>query len=145
MEAVIKAFPLQLIFRGLFPGAFFVVSFIVGTRGWAWIQPALGNRWPMWLALAAFLGIIAYVLHRSVIYPVIEFALDVWQPENSTCPLIRNNTTERLLDMWSTGAGPNPAENIARHLTAWNDYVHLQYASCWCILLGAIVAQSWGE
>lgn len=138
VETVLQSFPFQFVFRGVFPGGFFVLSYVVATKGWS----GLGDIGLSWLPLAVFVGVIVYILHRSVVYPILECSFDSAKGRRlrKFCPLIRRHTIVRALDMWSTGEHDEPIENIARHLTAWNDYVHLQYSSGWCIIAGAICA-----
>jgi hypothetical protein len=154
MDSVFKAFPFQLVFRGVFPGGFFVLSFLVASHGWNELQDEAGKLGANWLGIAIFVGVMVYVIHRSLLYPLIEFFFDWfddWCNSGRSSPccnkakhwcrsrtLIRTDTISKLLDSWSTGTDNQPQNNIAKHLTAWNDYIHLQYASVWCICLGPI-------
>jgi len=147
VDTILKSFPFQLIFRGVFPGGFFVLSYVVASEGFHTIESKGDDLLTLWLPLAVFVGVIVYVLHRSLFYPLAECFFDstTARGTRACCPLIRASTVQRSLDMWSTGERNSPKENIARHLTAWNDYVHLQYASGWCIMAGTFCAWNTGR
>lgn len=143
MDAILSSFPFQLIYRGVFPGCFFAMSFVVASRGWEGLEKIENSDlFTRWMPLAVFVGVIVYVLHRSLLYPVLECFFDSRRARKAQChcPFICATTVLRSLEMWSTGEKSEPNENIDRHLTAWNDYVHLQYASAWCIVAGAVCA-----
>ncbi len=150
METVLKAFPFQLICRGVFPGGFFVVSYIVASKGWCGLKNIDKDSISSWLLTAVFSGVMVYILHRSLLYPLVEYSFDRWYVKanrckcRKCCPPISKRTTVRRLAWWSTGERKFPDENIASHLTTWNDYVHLQYASGLCIISGAICAWNCG-
>ena len=139
MDNILKSFPFALIFRGAFPGGFFVISYVVASKGWKELENIGDKLLTVWLPLAIFVGVIAYVFHRSVIYPFIEFFFDgkITYQSHRRCSPIRKTTIRRALYMWSIGEN-SPEVNIARHLVAWNDYVHLQYTSALCTILGTI-------
>jgi hypothetical protein len=144
MDNILKSFPLALIFRGVFPGGFFVISCVVAQNGWKAL-PCIGKDiLAIWLPVAIFVGVIAYVVHRSVVYPFIECFFDGYVSYNSKrcCSPIGANTIRRALYMWSIGEYEDPKVNFARHLVTWNDYVQLQYTSVLCIIFGAVVGRA---
>lgn len=142
MDAILKTFPFGLIFRGVFPGGFFVLSYFIASEGWDGLEDQSEHNLSLWLSVAVFSGVIVYTLHRSIVYPWIECLLDNTETFRITgsccCRLIREDTVKRLMNMWSTGECKTPGDNIARHVQAWNDYIHLQYASAWCIVAAAV-------
>lgn len=139
-DSLLKAFPLQLVFRGVFPGGFFVLSFLAAHFGWEALQGTFMKNVTGYLLLAVFAGVVTYVGHRSLVYPVIECFLT-----NGTCKCapISRRTVNSLVSAWRYGAKPDEKEAVVgRHLTAWNDYIHLQYASAICIALGALIGRT---
>jgi hypothetical protein len=144
MDTVLKAFPLQLVFRGIFPGAFFVLSYLVAAKGWAGAAAdARENLLHFWLPVAVFAGVVAYTIHRSLVYPIIEGLLDAGETYGGG--LIKERTIKRLIRNWSVGEHECEFLNVSKHLTAWNDYLQLQYASALCLLAGGVAAWAIGE
>jgi hypothetical protein len=139
MTELLKSFPFGLLFRGVIPGGFFVLSFNVALHGWTCLK--LGDA-VGWLPLAMFVGVAMYTVHRSAIYPIIEFVLDThdWRGDDNgrynSC-VISNKTVRRVMKLWSL-PGDKVPERFYNHITTWADYIHMQYASTWCIILGAI-------
>ncbi len=135
-DSILKSVPFQLLFRGTLPGGFFVFAYVVATEGWSSLEKR-NVDWSATLAVAAFSGVVIYTVHRSLVYPFIEAALD-WNLR--WIRWIQEETTERLKKEWRFGAGTTAEVNAAlsRHFTAWNDYIHLQYASLICIVAGSI-------
>jgi hypothetical protein len=162
MDQVLQSLPIQLTFRGILPGGFLVLSFLVAVKGWEGAACfALSKHGPSpWLLglSAIFFGIVVYTIHRALIYPLIEWGLcrprwkvpfwkDFhWPPYR----FISDEACDELLDHWTIGTrrprvriiNDSVAGIIGKHNTSWNDYVHLHYASAVCIGLGAILG-SW--
>jgi hypothetical protein len=149
MDRTFYSVPLQLIFRGVFPGGFFVLSYAVATYGWR-VVTELGwiTTLALWVILAAavFFGVVIYTLHRSAIYPWIEELMSGWIAELPPAKywrgkLISREACRQLIAHWTVGGETKEkatADIIGNHNTAWNDYIHLQYASTICIALGAL-------
>lgn len=141
MDSLLKSFPLSLIFRGVVPGGFFVISYVSARYGWNALGIIGDGFLTTWLPLAVFSGVIAYIVHRSLIYPLTECFFDsptmAERREGNYRQPIRAFTIERALDIWRFGDGKSREQNIARHLVDWNTYVHLQYTSVLCIVAGS--------
>jgi hypothetical protein len=143
MESILKSFPLGMFFRGVFPGGFFVISYVVAVDGWESLADINSDHvLSTWLWVAAFAGIAVYTVHRSAFYPFIECWLDkrCMTRRQRKCPWIRTETVERLLTQWTLGGSSDKKKNadVAEHIAAWADYTHFQYASAWCIGLGSL-------
>jgi hypothetical protein len=154
MEAFIKSFPFQLLFRGVFPGCFFVISFLSGTEGTSNLEKVITADYKKWMVVAIFMGVLIYVLHRAIMYPIIECLLECLYPTSTdktsteknrnwsgVTRLIRSASIDRLGKMWSFGEYEDPKANIAAHLRTWNDYVQFQYTSALSIIVGAVCVQ----
>lgn len=150
LDRAIQSFPLQLIFRGIFPGCFFTLAFVIAKGGNDGVTEMLRGDfgWQI-LGVSTFAGVVAYTILRSSLYPIIEHALvrDARDPITEdvilplTPPFISKSTCESLLQQWTFGReyiGEDSRDQIlAGHLKSWNDYVHLQYAAALCIVFGA--------
>jgi hypothetical protein len=142
METFLKSVSLGFLLRNVLAGAFFVITYSIATKGTcAAISVNSGNIFSFGLGFALLAGITIYGIHRSVIFPWIEWFL------NSTCtrklrkdclPLISRNTIKDILRRWDSRAEKDKLiSNRAGHITTWADYVHSQYVSAWCICMGA--------
>lgn len=150
----IRALGVSFLLRSLFAGAFFPISYYVFSH------PAPPYRYFGYdsedilyfgLPIALISGISAYALHRSVLYPCLEFLLDHrWlgnlrrrcccfkkREHCYCCSLISQATIERLRRTW----GSLENSEIELKLTTWGDYAHHHYCSAICILLGALIAR----
>jgi hypothetical protein len=143
MDTILKSFSISFLLRSVVSGAFFSISYLVAKHG-----PLLSELEPtrllsVGLPLALFAGVSVYGIHRSLIYPFIEFCLDTAPVKafRKRCPLISIPTVRRLLLSWDRLAEDDKKKicERARQITAWADYAHLQYASSLCIALGALV------
>lgn len=144
MEQLLKTFSISFLLRSLFSGIFFVISYYValhGSRELAKVEVA--NVLSIVLPVALFAGVTAYGIHRSLIYPWIEWFFDcerakAWRKCTS---LISVSTIHTLLWRWNQDlqGGTFNREGINERLNAWGDFIHLQYASTVCIALGALV------
>ena len=150
LDKLFDIFPLQLVFRGLFPGGFFVVSYLVASEGWGCVATNLSANPLLCVGSAVFAGVVVYTLHRAVVYPPIELlmtATQKWRREaeghKAFFRLITVESCQQLVDCWTIGACESEPENrrdviIGHHLTVWNEYVHMQYVATVCIALGAV-------
>lgn len=153
METVLKSFSLGFLLRGIFAGTFFVLTYSVALKNTpAEIQVNSGNLFSFGMVFALVAGVAVYGIHRSVIYPWFEWAIDAdwakrWRKYGVR--LISDNVIRELVDRWD-----RKAEKEERHprmhcraeqITVWADFIHLQYASAWCIVagywIGGIVGQ----
>jgi len=143
LDALLKTVPIALFFRGIIPGAFFVLSCAVAFGGWQRVTHFDGEGLlSMWLPAAAFAGIVVYTIHRSVFYAVIEALLNWTEPlrrrRSDWFRLIRKSTVSEIIWRWKTSGEKRDVTDLMRHISVWSDYAHFQYASAWCIALGAI-------
>jgi hypothetical protein len=89
-----------------------------------------------------FIGMVVYMVHRCLIFPIIEMLLDLTADFRNRGGdlrrLISRRTTEDLLRRWEMGCESDRAlgPELARHISIWADYTHAQYASAWSILFG---------
>jgi hypothetical protein len=142
VDSVLKAFSIGFLLRSLFAGVFFVVSYRVAGDGiTALKQINPGVLFSVGLPVAVLAGVTIYSLHRSLIYPWIEFALNSNRMEKwrRKVPLISTATLETLRKLWSAGVEKEKTlEAFARHTATWADYTHLQYTSALCIAVGSL-------
>jgi hypothetical protein len=111
-----------------------------------------------WLLLGAsiFFGVVLYTIHRSLFYPIAENWFTSKQASHLVAGfnshwkwrLISKATVKDLISQWRIGTGGDHSKAdaaVSRHSTTWNDYVHLQYASGECVLIGTLLGIfSWG-
>ncbi|MCX7176715.1 MAG: hypothetical protein NT159_22905 [Proteobacteria bacterium] len=100
------------------------------------------------LLVALFAGVSAYGIHRSLLYPWIEYWFDSDRGKDwrKRMPFISSSTIGTLQWRWDSGADvtrldPEQINRINEHLNVWGDLIHLQYTSAICIGLGAIVGE----
>lgn len=140
MDNVLKALSLGFMLRSLFAGVFFLISFRVASMGVASLLDFdTSNLVSVGLPVALFAGVNVYVLHRSLLYPCIEFFLDSpWaRDKRKSCRMISDQSVSVHFDLWTAGhERGNHNREIVRHATVWADYTHLQYASAFSILAG---------
>ena len=144
MDTLVKSFPLSFLLRSVFSGAFFVVSYCVVSSGYVnELKIKSENIFTIALPFALIAGVTVYGIHRSLLYPLFEWCFNsewavkqrgVWNT------LISENTIKNLVKRWD-----NKAEDVnqrryerAKQLEIWADYIHLQFASAWCIILGSV-------
>lgn len=141
MEQLLGSFSLGLLLRSLFAGVFFVAAYTAATGGWCELctitsSEALGRT----MAFSLFVGVVAYTFHRSVVYPPIEWGLNSKRASTirAKWSLISDKTIAVLRDKWDQAA-KDGKRTLARsdHLSSWADFAHLQYASAFCIAIGA--------
>jgi hypothetical protein len=130
-----------LLVRSLFSGVFFIVAFVIARDGSpALATSALIHDVGTFLLFSLVAGVTAYTLHRSLTFAVLEWILnaDAAAKWRSRIPLISDATIEVLLRQWKgTAEIGKERQEVARHLSTWGDYIHLQYTSALCIALGA--------
>ncbi len=143
MDALLKTLQLGFILRSLFAGCFFVVSYQFTCDGPSALALNLsGDAVTSRLAIAAFVGVTVYVLHRAMVYPIIEqvFNLEAVGRRRHQWPLISKRSLNVLGDFWSAGAEANKqAKAIARQIAIWGDYTHMLYVSALCVISGSLL------
>jgi hypothetical protein len=153
METVLKSVSLGFLLRSVFAGTFFVLTYSVATKNTsAEIQVNSGNLFSFGMVFALVAGVTVYRIHRSVIYPWLEWAIDAnWAKRlrKRGVRLISDNVIRELVDRWD-----RKAEKEQRHaqmhcraeqITVWADFIHLQYTSAWCIFAGLWAGQIVGQ
>jgi hypothetical protein len=139
MSQLLGVFSPGFLLRCLFSGAYFCVAFVVATpasQDFGSIKLTLTSS----IGISLFAGVATYTFHRSAIYAVLEWALNARRAKKcrAAYPLISRRTIQLLLRQWARPAvGDEIARERARHFSTWGDYVHLQYTSALCLLLGA--------
>lgn len=149
LESILKAFTVGFLLRSFFAGVFFVISFLFAKEGSYFASAAFSKEW-LWGALVS--GVIAYSLHRSVIYPILEWALNSKPAKRSRrngFTLISMSTIEFLTKRWDTESktleglqvqANTESERLSyrtQQLKNWGDLIHLQFVSASCLILGA--------
>ncbi len=143
MDSILKSFSIGFLLRILFAGAFFMISYCVATRTPQELAKIDGTSMlTVALPISLFAGVTAYGLHRSLVFPIIEYLFDTARANElrKHKPLISDSTIKVLLRRWDRAAedGAKRGCERARRLTVWADYTQLQYTSVICIALGAV-------
>ena len=143
MDTILKSFSVGFLLRNLFAGVFFVLACYVATKGGRnTFEINSTNIFPIGLPFALISGLTVYGIHRSILYPLLfEWGFNAnWARElrKNCLPLISKNTTENLLNRWDNKSGDRKKRRYerAKQLEVWADYIHLQFASGWCIIFG---------
>src|SRR6266480_3416416 len=156
MDSILKAFSIPFLLRSVFGGIFFVVSYYVafyGLEATVMKIEAKSISSPV-LLVALFAGVAVYGVHRSLVYPFIEFFFDSkvgkglrgWKPKAlrgwKPLALISHNTIQTLLWRWDHGAEERrrDREKVNKRLNEWADFIHLQFTSSLCIFLGVLLS-----
>lgn len=132
--------------RCLFSGVFFVLSYCVSSHGYKSEIPINAEKiLSFGLPFAVISGVIVYGIHRSVIFPIIEWILDsdrAYECRAKWRTLISENTIRNLKKRWKNRGTPGESDEYkyTRHLEVWGDYIHNQYAAGLCIILGSLTA-----
>lgn len=142
MDALLRALQLGFIMRSLFAGVFFVIAYRAARIGFTPLfTPTADGIFTTGLPVAVFVGVGAYVMHRALVYPVIEHLF------NTPCasrlrqrfPLISKCSIEVLQSLWFVGAEQGKeGEAVVRHITVWADYTHMLYVSASCVVYGSV-------
>jgi len=142
MEKFLGSFSLSLLLRSVFSGAFFTLSYCIAKYGFIGLE-AKGIVEELPLSLVA--GVSIYGLHRSVVFPIIEWALNTGQSDKlrKCCPLISRKSKAAILKRWGRWAKTRDeyAVKFAEHVCNWADYAHFQYSSALCIVLGSVAGK----
>jgi hypothetical protein len=143
MDSIFKTFNLGFLIRSVFAGGYFILSYYVVTNG----EPRLSkvDGWKLMTTafpIALFVGVSAYAIHRSLIFPVLEFFFDAaWATRlRSKCAPISDYTLKTQFKRWRLSVKEVDFQiEVGRRLTVWADYTQLQYTSLLCLILGSIV------
>jgi hypothetical protein len=115
MDAILKSFSISFLLRSFFAGVFFVLSYQVAEHG---LKSALEinskDIFSIGLPFALVAGVTVYGIHRSLIYPIIEWFFSCTKifRENKRklfkkefrWTLISQNTINNLVERWDRGA-----------------------------------------
>jgi hypothetical protein len=163
MEETLKTLGLGLLIRSVFAGAFFPISYYIAShppppyRYFGYDQKGILATG---LAVSLLAGITVYGLHRSLLYPLVEWLLD-WKKcadfrnrrfkcrlpflrrfdECHWCRLISDETIKRIRRDWGKAERTPGLPHAQEKFTAWGDFAHLQYCSAICLLLGILFAR----
>lgn len=166
MEQILKGFSLSFLLRSAFSGAFFVLSFLFCVLGREKVgEKLLSTSGLDVLGFSVFAGVMVYSIHRSIIYPWLEWGMDAnWfrrvraggvKPPPCSTPfiykiwpiikaakwsLISANTLKRIIGQWDRAAKSGEEHiNRSKLIQTWADFAHMQYTSALCIICGAVV------
>jgi hypothetical protein len=151
MDAILKSFSISFLLRSFFAGVFFVFSYRVAEEG---LKNALEinskDIFSIGLPFALVAGVTVYGIHRSLIYPIIEWFFNctknvrqkertMWIKEKKfRWTLISQNTIDNLVERWDRRAKEGEEKRFREEQNSiWADYIHLQYTSSLCIFFGS--------
>jgi hypothetical protein len=142
METIVKSLSLGFLLRSVFAGTFFVLTYCMDTNGTSsGVDVSSDNIFSVGLVFALVAGVTVYGIHRSVIFPWIEWHLSTdWsrKKRKEWKTLISKNAIDDIVRRWDSRAEDDKqARYRAKQIASWGDYIHLQYASAWCIVLGS--------
>ena len=146
MDSILKAFSIGFLLRSIFSGIFFVIAYYLVSHDPHELTQIEGQlMFSVALPVALFAGVTAYGIHRSLLYPIIEFWFD--SETGKTCrkyfPLVSTATIHTLLWRWNQGEEHTKLERkiVNEHFNTWADFIHLQFTSTLSIVLGAVVGR----
>lgn len=146
MSDLLKNVSFGNLLRSVFAGIFFVLSFLVATKGWRAVNEIRDFDATSVLLVSLFAGVISYGLHRSIVYALLEYFwwdTEMFESLRTSCPSIRTKTVEAFLTRWERGSRPTDlCVEVGKHITVWADYTHLKYVAPQCIFWGALVGTS---
>jgi hypothetical protein len=136
MEDAIKSFELGFLLRSLFAGVFFPISYWFCAHPPPWDQISLTGEdvFSIGLPTALVVGVMVYALHRSLVYPVLEYLLDNRQADHWR--FISDQTIDRLKAQYKD----LEAARLEAKLTNWGDYAHQNYCAAISTFAGAMAA-----
>jgi len=149
MDAILKSLSLGFLLRSVFAGTFFVLAYCMDTNGTSnGVEINSEDIFSVGLVFALVAGVTVYGIHRSVIFPWIEWLLNAdWAKKRraGSMTLISKNTIDDVVRRWDSRAKAREKERYrAEQIVSWGDYIHLQYASAWCIVLGSATGLIFG-
>lgn len=146
MEELIKTLKVGFLLRSLFSGALFVLSYYLTIDGakpaFHFLEITPDNTLSLGVAIALVAGVTIYGLHRSLLYPLIEWILNsksaIRLRQKNWITLISKESMERLVERWDRKAEDSKLWlSRTEQFQTWADYIHLQFNSAWCLTLGA--------
>jgi hypothetical protein len=143
MESVLTSFSLSFLMRSVFAGGFFWIAYICGNSGFHALEKVQGNQiLSDALPVALFSGVTLYGLHRSLLYPLIEFLFDtdIVKCFRKRRACVSQNTRIAIVQRWDRGSNQNPLVERAKHMSTWADFAHLQYVSALALIGGSVVS-----
>jgi hypothetical protein len=153
LEEFLKSFPIGFLIRSFMAGLFLPLSISLSDGGPKAVYDAIttgkadaklfsGTS----LAVAVIAGFTIYVLHRSIVYPIIEGIMDsrCTRRCRRRCRLIGASTLLRFKRNWGR-FDSDPSSERTRQLSTWADLTHFQYASAHCVILGIAVAKGFTD
>ena len=151
MDKLLDSFPLGLLIRSVFSGAFFVLSFDFAAP--EFLKFNSDYIFDVGLPFSLIAGVTVYGLHRSLVYPWIEWAFNAqWAIDwrNARWTLISFNSIRNLAKIWDSKSEKcdDKALQRGKQIATWADFTHLQYVSAWCILCGmaiGFIASFWSQ
>src|SRR5258708_6515978 len=144
MDSILKAFSIGFLLRSVFSGIFLVISGYITFHDPSEFAKIDGKSiFSVALPVALFGGVTAYGIHRSLLYPCIEYWFECKRGKawRKRAPLINKSTMYTLLWRWGQSEQPTAfdCKQINEHLNTWADFIHLQYTSTLCIALGSLI------
>ncbi len=142
METILKSFGIGFLLRSAFAGTFFVFAWQATTNSKIAGGIDSKNIFSVELAIALVAGVTVYGIHRSLVFPFIEWALSSdWAKKlrRTWLPLVSRNARHDIVGRWESRASnkDDKLRYCAEQITGWGDFVHSQYVAAWCILSGA--------
>lgn len=106
MEQFLTSVSLGFLLRSIFSGVFFVVSNEIAANG-KMNLPNAGTHTIETIFIALVTGVTMYGLHRSVLYPVIEWFMSSTRAKDwrEYVPLISKSTRSNIAERWQLEAG----------------------------------------
>jgi hypothetical protein len=147
VDDILKAFSIGFLLRSAFAGVFFVISYFAAWHTSKELQKAIyATDFAFVLPVSLIIGVSVYGIHRSLVYPLLEWLFDSGcvKKMRRKLPLISDSALKTILFRWDSSAGGDEKWSLknarTRHFTTWADYAHSQYVSALCLVLGALVA-----
>ena len=143
MEKFLDKVTIGLLTRYVLCGLAFIVSFEFSQGGFHAVEEIYKTDSLGAFALSIVIGAFTYGLHRSLLYPFLEWALtkSVKGAPNSCKIIITQRAMTHMLALWdSASTRADYRINRQRRFTDWGDIVHSQLVSAFNIFLGALVA-----
>ncbi len=93
--------------------------------------------------IGLFVGVVVYGIHRSIIYPIVESFFDsnygrLWR---RGMPLISLASIQTILWRWRINKDKDVVDlnQVNKNLNRWANYIHMQFTSSLCTILGIVV------
>src|SRR4051812_35869409 len=108
MDTIIQSLSLGLLLRCVFAGFFFVISYYTAAHHPDEFSEIKKLDTIQLIPMTLFIGVVAYSVHRSLLYPVIEWFHNTGRVVTlrTKIPLISGATIDSLRRRWDRGANP---------------------------------------